>query len=89
MNLIPTASRAARRGAIIGLVAGLLYSVGGLVVDLLTVGLNEGTAMAFGALLGLPVIFGAAGFVLGIVGGLIRSGVRAARTPGEDSATQE
>ena len=51
--------------AYLGLVCGVLYSVGGLVVDMLTVGLNWGTAMAFMALVGMPVVFGAFGFLCG------------------------
>ena len=58
---------------LLGLVCGFLYSVGGFFVDLLTIGLNRGTAMAFGALLGMPLLFSAAGFVAGIVlGGVLR-----------------
>ena len=37
--------------AFLGVFLGLLYSFGGLIVDLLTVRLNWGTAMAFGALI--------------------------------------
>jgi len=51
----------------VGLAAGILYSVGGFFVDLFTIGLNLGTALAFGALVGMPVIFAAAGLVVGIV----------------------
>ncbi len=36
-----------------GFVLGLIYAVGGLIIDLFTVGLNAGTAMAFGAMIGL------------------------------------
>lgn len=51
--------------AYLGLLCGVLYSFGGVVVDLLTIGLNWGTLMAFGALIGMPVIFGASGFLFG------------------------
>lgn len=54
-------------GACLGLGAGILYSFGGLIYDLLTIGLNRGTALAFLALIGMPVGFAAGGFVLGIV----------------------
>ena len=67
MPILLFALRCARWGAAFGLACGTLYSVGGLVVDLLTIGLNAGTAMAFGALVGMPAIFGAAGFVAGSV----------------------
>ena len=66
---------------LLGLVAGILYSVGGLVVDTLvtldliqstdTPGLSLGTALAFGALLGMPLIFGVVGLSLGLVVALI------------------
>lgn len=52
-------------GAALGLVCGVLYSFGGLIVDLLTVGLNGGTALAFLALLGMPAIFA----FVGLLGG--------------------
>jgi hypothetical protein len=61
--------------AYLGLVCGLLYSVGGFVYDLLTVGLNWGTAMAFMAIVGMPVIFGAVGFLAGVLGPLVVVGV--------------
>lgn len=50
----------------VGLLAGILYSFGGAAYDLFTTGWNTGTALAFGALLGMPLIFGAAGLGLGI-----------------------
>ena len=65
--------------AIIGLVAGILYSFGGLFIDVLvsigwvsstaagTPGLSFGTVLAFGALIGMPIIFAIAGFVAGLV----------------------
>jgi len=65
MKILPTARRLARWGAYLGLVCGVLYSIGGVVVDLLTIGLNWGTVLAFGALLGMPVIFAMFGFFLG------------------------
>jgi len=53
--------------AYLGLICGILYSFGGFVVDLLTIGLNWGTAMAFAALVGMPVVFGTVGFVGGAI----------------------
>lgn len=53
--------------AYVGLLAGILYSFGGLIYDLLTIGLNLGTALAFLALIGMPVIFAVFGFILGLV----------------------
>ena len=61
--------------ATIGLLVGIAYSCGGLMLDILvsygwvvsshTPGLSYGTILAFGALIGMPVILGAAGFVSG------------------------
>lgn len=59
MKILPTAKWCAKWMAYLGLACGVLYSVGGLVYDLLTIGLNWGTAMAFGALVGMPALFGA------------------------------
>jgi len=63
--------------ALVGLLAGILYSFGGLIIDALvsyelviseeTQGLSWGTVLAFGALIGMPVIFAVAGFLVGIV----------------------
>lgn len=52
-------------GAIIGLVLGAIYSVGGFFVDVMGPGLNAGTALAFLALIGMPVMFAAAGLLIG------------------------
>ena len=59
--------------AYVGLGCGMLYSFGGVVVDMLTIGLNWGTAMAFGALVGMPVVFGAFGFVCGALIDFVRT----------------
>ena len=75
MKILPTATRFARWGAYLGLVCGVLYSFGGVVVDLLTIGLNWGTVLAFGALVGMPVIFGTFGFFFGALIALIAEGV--------------
>ena len=77
MKILPTAVRLARWGAYLGLFCGVLYSFGGVVVDLLTIGLNWGTVMAFGALVGMPAIFGTLGFFLGALIALIAKGVGA------------
>ncbi len=77
MNLLPTATRLARWMAYLGLVCGVLYSVGGLIIDVLTIGLNWGTAMAFMALIGMPVIFGAFGFLFGALVAIVARGVGA------------
>jgi len=66
-------------GALIGLICGILYSFGGLIIDVLvsmellssvdmsTPGLSYGTVLAFGALIGMPILFASAGFLLGLV----------------------
>lgn len=51
----------------LGVLAGIAYSVGGAIIDLVTTGWNLGTALAFLALIGMPVIFAALGFAAGIV----------------------
>jgi len=63
--------------SLLGLLAGILYSFGGLAIDTLvsigwisspsTPGLSFGTVLAFGALIGIPIIFAAFGFVLGLI----------------------
>jgi hypothetical protein len=77
MKILPTATRLAKWMAYLGFVCGVLYSFGGLVIDLLTIGLNWGTALAFMALVGMPVIFGAFGFLLGAIVALVARGVGA------------
>lgn len=58
----------------LGLIAGILYSFGGAVYELATDSLNSGTALAFFALIGMPVTFAASGFVLGLVEALLFNG---------------
>jgi hypothetical protein len=63
--------------ALIGLLLGVLYSFGGLIIDTLvslgwissseTPGLSYGTLLALGALIGMPVIGCVIGFVLGLI----------------------
>jgi hypothetical protein len=81
VRILPTAAWAGMAAARIGLVCGVAYSVGGLIYDLLTIGLNWGTAMAFMALVGMPVLFGAAGFLSGALIPSAVLGVRAAVGP--------
>ena len=67
--------------AVVGLVAGLLYSFGGAAIDVLvtigvitsasTPGLSWGTALAFMALIGMPVFFAVLGFAAGSIGALL------------------
>ena len=62
---------------LLGAVAGIIYSFGGIIIDTLvsleiitsseTPGLSIGTLYAFGALIGMPMIFGLVGYIAGIV----------------------
>lgn len=66
-------------GTIIGLIAGILYSFGGFFIDTFvslgwvsaefaeTPGLSYGTILAFGALIGMPIIFAGFGLILGFI----------------------
>ena len=68
---------------LLGLICGIFYSFGGLLIDALvsigvlssetmsTSGLGLGTLLAFGALIGMPVIFAIFGWVLGLLEGLL------------------
>ena len=52
----------------VGLLCGIFYSFGGFIYDLATTGsLNLGTALAFFALIGMPLIFASFGFIVGII----------------------
>ena len=55
----------------VGLIAGILYSFGGALYELFTGTLNSGTALAFLALIGMPLLFGLAGFAAGAIGALL------------------
>lgn len=56
----------------VGLITGIIYSFGGLIYDIITTGtVNLGTALAFFALLGMPVIFAGFGFILDLLEALI------------------
>lgn len=65
-------------GAGVGLILGILYSFGGAIIDTLvslnilntaeTPGLSYGTVLAFGALIGMPLISAAIGLVGGAIG---------------------
>ena len=81
IGVLFTAKLAALSMGVLGLVAGIFYSFGGFFFELFTGSLNEGTALAFLALLGMPLLFAASGFVAGAVVAIIynlasRLGVR-------------
>ena len=52
--------------SLIGLIAGVIYSFGGALYDFMTIGINTGTVLAFLALVGMPLLFAATGFIIGI-----------------------
>ena len=52
---------------VVGLLLGLFYAAGGLIIDLFTIGLNLGTVLAFVAMIALPVLFGAFGVIVDFV----------------------
>lgn len=52
----------------VGLILGIVYSFGGAIYDFTTTGsMNAGTALAFLALIGMPLI----GITLGLIAGLV------------------
>lgn len=58
-------------GAGVGLIAGILYSFGGFINEALTGTLNSGTALAFLALIGMPIIFAFFGLIAGAIGAIL------------------
>jgi Ca2+/H+ antiporter len=71
IGVLSSATMLAAIMAIIGLIAGILYSIGGLIYDVFTIGLNGGTALAFLALIGMPITFAIPGFIVGAIGAFI------------------
>ena len=53
--------------ASLGFLVGILYSVGGFLFELSTGTLNSGEALAFLALLGMPLLFALTGCVAGLI----------------------
>jgi len=72
-------------GSIFGLMMGIMYAFGGLIIDALvsanwlthpeTPGLSYGTILAFGALIGMPIIFAGFGLIIGIFEVLVFNGL--------------
>ena len=86
VNVLSSARLAAAVMGLAGMAAGMLYAFGGALYDTLvtlewvtpaesgtlsTPGLGWGTVLAFGALIGMPVIFAAAGLAAGTVGAVL------------------
>ncbi len=70
--LIPFARFQAVIFALLGVLAGLIYAVGGLIYDLASASTpNTGTTLAFLALTGMPILLALAGLLCGLVGGWI------------------
>ena len=65
IGVLFTAKLAALSMGVLGLIAGLFYSFGGFFFELFTNSLNSGTALAFLALIGMPLMFAASGFLAG------------------------
>ncbi|MBE22514.1 MAG: hypothetical protein CME22_02375 [Gemmatimonadetes bacterium] len=58
--------------ALLGLIAGIIYSLGGLLWELTAgIPLNLGTILAFLALLGMPALFAMVGFITGGISALL------------------
>lgn len=65
----------------VGLIAGILYSFGGAIIDVLvsggwmtsasTPGVGYGTALAFWAIIIMPILFAKFGFVIGLIEGFL------------------
>ena len=96
VGIVSSAGLLAAATAALGLVVGAAYSFGGAAFDLLvslgwvnspssglwsTPGLGRGTALAFLALIGMPLIFGAGGLIAGALGAALYNGVTRAVRP--------
>lgn len=76
MKLLPFLKFQIVMGGIFGLMMGMVYAFGGLIIDTLvsanwmihpeTSGLSYGTLLAFGALIGMPIIFAGIGLIVGV-----------------------
>ena len=81
INLLSFAKLLTVMGALIVLILGILYTFGGLLIDIMvtmawitpheTPGLSYGSLLAFGAIIGMPLIFALFGLVLGFIGAIL------------------
>jgi hypothetical protein len=83
LNISSFAFFQAKLAALIGLLAGIFYGIGGVIIDLLvtlsvisgesfgTSGLSYGSVLALGALIGMPFIAAVCGFILGTLEALL------------------
>lgn len=67
IGILFTAKLAAVSMGALGLLAGIAYSFSGFFVELFAGSLNTGTALAFLAIPGMPLLFAACGFCAGAV----------------------
>lgn len=77
--VIPFAKFHAALLGLVGIAAGLIYAGGGLTLDILisiellapdtggSTGLGYGTVLAFGALVGIPLVFMVVGYMMGVL----------------------
>ena len=85
VRVLPVARSAAFLGAFAGLAAGIIYSFGGAIIDVLvefgwittseTPGVAYGTALAFLALIGMPIIFSTIGAIAASVAAIMYNSV--------------
>lgn len=71
VGVISFARFLAAAAGLAGLATGALYSGVGAIIDLLTIGPNWGTALAFLALIAMPLLFAAFGFFVGAAGAFL------------------
>lgn len=73
MSVLDSARQFGAFAFFVGALAGLAYGLGGLVVDLATTGLNQGTWLALSAIWAMPFLF----LPFGVVGGVLWHPIRA------------
>lgn len=52
---------------IVGIVAGIVYAIGGAIYDFTHNQLGFGTLLAMMAIIGMPIIFASSGFIFGLI----------------------
>ena len=59
--------------ALVGLIGGVLYAVGGAIYDVLKGQVGSGTALAFMSIVGMPIMFSSFGFLAGVIGAFLNN----------------
>ena len=59
--------------ALLGLIAGVVYALGGVIYDLLKGQLGFGTLIACFAIIGMPILFASFGFIVGVIGACLNN----------------